>query len=87
MPVTVINGMSCTRAIGWFSLPTAWSKPRVGGDEIFGERRLRDFAVEHRAQDAELFCDRLLETVRSWSRGGGAKELEDDLTLLVVDVH
>jgi len=60
---------------------------RGGGDEIFGEERLKALAAEHRGLDAEPLCERLLGSLRSWSRRDGSEELEDDLTLVVVQVH
>lgn len=53
--------------------------------EMFGDCRLRAFLADHGDRDAETLCDELLESLRRWTGGSAELELEDDLTLIVLD--
>lgn len=54
--------------------------------EMFGDARLRAFAAGHRELEAEEFCDALLSSLQRWTGHRRSLILEDDLTLLVVDL-
>lgn len=54
--------------------------------EEYGDARLHAFLAETRGLDAEACADRLLDAVRSWVGVGARRTLEDDLTLVIVDV-
>jgi serine phosphatase RsbU (regulator of sigma subunit) len=56
---------------------------RSADGEPFGEERLHAFLAEHAALDADALLDALLRRVSSWAGDGG---LEDDLTVVVVDL-
>lgn len=58
----------------------------ANGDE-FGEDSLQDFMVRHRALPAESFAEALLTAIRKWTGLGQRHSLEDDLTLVVLDVQ
>jgi sigma-B regulation protein RsbU (phosphoserine phosphatase) len=53
--------------------------------EFFDEERLRRF-VQEEAGGAAAFADRLLGTLSAWSGEAGRPNLDDDVTLVVVDV-
>jgi sigma-B regulation protein RsbU (phosphoserine phosphatase) len=55
-------------------------------DEMFGEARLEAFVRGHAHLAVEPFCDALLDELRRFTAGRGQLALEDDLTLVVVDV-
>ncbi|HEV7672436.1 MAG TPA: SpoIIE family protein phosphatase [Thermoanaerobaculia bacterium] len=55
-------------------------------EEMFGEARLEAFVRGHTQLAAETFCDALLDELRRFTAGRGELALEDDLTLVVVDV-
>ncbi len=54
-------------------------------EEIYGSDRLKAFIEANSGLAADQFCDRLLDTIASWSGRGLKESLDDDLTLLVVD--
>ncbi len=56
-------------------------------DEMFGEERLGAFVREHAKLAIEPFCDALLDELRRFTAGRGELALDDDLTLVVVDVQ
>jgi phosphoserine phosphatase RsbU/P len=58
-----------------------------GAGEEFGEAALLTFIKEKQDLGAEQFVDRLLEEVLAWSRGGTRAQQEDDITILVIDMH
>src|SRR6185295_7238675 len=62
------------------------TEARGATEEMFGEERLEAFVREHRHLSAEPFCDALLDELRRFTAGRGELALEDDLTLVVVDV-
>lgn len=53
--------------------------------EFFGDERLRELVAADGSHGADRFADRLLEELRRWI-GPGA-QLQDDVTLVVVDVR
>jgi serine phosphatase RsbU (regulator of sigma subunit) len=55
--------------------------------ELFGEGRLRRFVEEQEHLSPERFADALLERLFLWSGKRSGKTLDDDLTLIVVDVE
>ena len=56
-------------------------------DEEFSETSLRKFLARYNELSAESFADTLLATIRDWTRLGPNESLDDDLTLIVVDVQ
>ena len=59
---------------------------RRGDGEQWGEAALQDFVSRGRSLDAEAFCDALLAEVGRWTGQQRSLELDDDLTLLVLDL-
>lgn len=53
---------------------------------LFGEGALSEFLARHGELPAEDFADALLAAVDDWANTGRGESLEDDLTLVVVDV-
>jgi sigma-B regulation protein RsbU (phosphoserine phosphatase) len=60
---------------------------RAPDGELFGEERLRFLVGQGRQARPEDFCDALLEDLRGWTAAGAHLSLEDDVTLVVVDVE
>ena len=58
-----------------------------GAGEEFGEAALTNFIKEKQDLGAEQFIDLLLEEVLAWARGGIRAQQEDDITILVIDMH
>ena len=56
--------------------------PSSSGEE-FGSDRLSSFLAEHASLPAQHFCDRLVDRVAEWQ--GRARDLHDDVTVVVVD--
>src|SRR6185295_19892080 len=61
------------------------TEARNGADEMFGEARLEAFLRASARLPSEAFCDALLAELSKFTAGRGGA-LEDDLTLVVVDV-
>jgi len=59
---------------------------RNAADEIFGDGRLAACVRQHRGLAAEELCDALLAALGRWIGQRPPLALEDDLTLLVIDV-
>lgn len=60
---------------------------RSSGDDFFGYERLKQFVATNRELSTDAFAAALLERIQDWSgRGRAGTSLEDDLTLVVVDV-
>ena len=55
--------------------------------ESFGEAALPIFLQEKQGLGAEQFVDLLLNEVLAWSRDGTRRQQEDDITVLVIDIH
>jgi sigma-B regulation protein RsbU (phosphoserine phosphatase) len=55
--------------------------------QSFGEAVLPTFIQEKQGLGAEQFVDLLLNEVLAWSREGTQRRQEDDITLLVIDIH
>lgn len=62
------------------------TEARNPDEEMFGEERLQSFVQEHAQLPPEPFCDALLEELRRFTGARDALALEDDLTLVVVEV-
>jgi sigma-B regulation protein RsbU (phosphoserine phosphatase) len=58
-----------------------------GAGEEFGEAALPTFIKAKQALGAEQFIDLLLEEVLAWARGGARAQQEDDITIMVIDIH
>ena len=56
-------------------------------DQQFGEDSLHDFLSQNRELPAENFTDKLLSVINDWTGIGRHESLDDDLTLVVVDIH
>jgi sigma-B regulation protein RsbU (phosphoserine phosphatase) len=54
--------------------------------EMFGEERLFAFASRRREEATDSFCDALLDELGRFAGAAGELALEDDVTLVVVDV-
>jgi sigma-B regulation protein RsbU (phosphoserine phosphatase) len=54
--------------------------------EEFGESSLHRLLSKHRELAAENFADRILTAIDDWTKPGRGKSLDDDLTLIVIDV-
>lgn len=63
------------------------TEARAPDGELFGEERLRFLVGQGRQARPEDFCDALLEDLRRWTAAGAHLSLEDDVTLVVVDVE
>ncbi|MEP7009980.1 MAG: PP2C family protein-serine/threonine phosphatase [Acidobacteriota bacterium] len=63
------------------------TEARDAADEMFGEERLGAFVRGHGQLEIEPFCDALLDELRRFTSGRGELALEDDLTIVVVDVQ
>jgi len=57
------------------------------GGQSFGEAALPTFIQEKQGLGAEQFADLLLNEVLAWSRDGTQPRQEDDITMLVIDIH
>jgi serine phosphatase RsbU (regulator of sigma subunit) len=57
------------------------------GGQSFGEAALPTFIQEKQGLGAEQFADLLLNEVLGWSRDGTQPRQEDDITMLVIDIH
>jgi sigma-B regulation protein RsbU (phosphoserine phosphatase) len=55
--------------------------------EEFGEAALPTFIKEKQDLGAEQFIGLLLEEVLAWSLGGTRAQQEDDITIMVIDMH
>jgi serine phosphatase RsbU (regulator of sigma subunit) len=55
-------------------------------DEEFGERRLRDLLSAGASLSVEEFADRVLDEVKRWTGIGRNDSLDDDLTVIVIDL-
>ena len=55
--------------------------------QIYGAERFKEFIRANRALAADPFCDSLLSMIAKWSGKGLNGSLDDDLTLLIVDVE
>ncbi len=55
-------------------------------DEEFGDKRLKGLLSANASRSAEEFADLLLDEVRAWTGIGPGGSLDDDLTLIVIDV-
>jgi len=55
--------------------------------QSFGDAVLPTFIQEKQGLGAEQFVDLLLNEVLAWSRDGSQRQQEDDITLLVIDIH
>jgi hypothetical protein len=56
-------------------------------DEEFGENSLYEFLAQHGELPAENFADALLAAVGDWTNLGRDESLDDDLTLIVIDIQ
>jgi len=54
--------------------------------DLFGEERMKDFIRAHADLPVGTFADAFLENLFGWSGKRSAEALDDDLTLLVVDI-
>jgi serine phosphatase RsbU (regulator of sigma subunit) len=57
------------------------------GGQSFGDAVLPTFIQQKQDLGTEQFADLLLSEVRAWSRDGSHLRQEDDITMLVIDVH
>lgn len=57
------------------------------GGEEFGEDSLHDFLARNRELPAENLADALLAAINDWAGRGRYESLDDDLTMVVVDVQ
>jgi len=57
------------------------------GGESFGEVALPTFIREKQGLGAHPFAELLLNEVLAWSRNGTQQRQEDDITMLVIDIH
>jgi hypothetical protein len=57
-----------------------------GTGEFFGEEHFEKFVMDHSADSADGFADKLFEHLSSWSGRSQDRVLDDDLTLIVIDV-
>ena len=55
-------------------------------DEDFGDQRLINLLFRNTSLSAEDFADHVLDEVRAWAGVGRDGSLEDDLTMIVIDV-
>ncbi len=55
-------------------------------EEFFGDDRLGAFIEEHSSDSADCIADKLIEHLTMWSGRSQERALDDDLTLIVVDV-
>jgi sigma-B regulation protein RsbU (phosphoserine phosphatase) len=55
--------------------------------QSFGDAALPTFIQEQEGLGAEQFLDLLLSEVLAWSRNGTEPRQEDDITMLVIDIH
>jgi phosphoserine phosphatase RsbU/P len=55
--------------------------------ESFGDAALPAFIQKEQDLEADQFVDLLLENVLAWSRSGSTGGQEDDITIVVMDVH
>ena len=60
---------------------------RTAAGQIYGAERFKEFIRANRALAADPFCDSLLSMIAKWSGKGLNGSLDDDLTLLIVDVE
>jgi serine phosphatase RsbU (regulator of sigma subunit) len=60
------------------------TKSRMG--EFFGDDRLEAFIKGHSVDSADALADNLIEHLSRWSGRSQARALDDDLTLIVIDV-
>jgi serine phosphatase RsbU (regulator of sigma subunit) len=54
--------------------------------ELFGEEQLITFIEKHATDSAETTADRLIKHLFHWSGRDGNSSLDDDLTLVIVDL-
>jgi serine phosphatase RsbU (regulator of sigma subunit) len=54
--------------------------------DLFGENRMKEFIRAHGDLPVGTFADAFLENLFAWSGKRSAEALDDDLTLLVVDI-
>jgi serine phosphatase RsbU (regulator of sigma subunit) len=54
--------------------------------EFFGEDRIESFLKEHWSLSADVSVDRIIEQVFAWSGRSEGASLDDDLTLMIVDL-
>jgi sigma-B regulation protein RsbU (phosphoserine phosphatase) len=57
------------------------------GGQSFGDAVLPIFIQEKQDLGTEQFADLLLNEVLAWSRDGTEPRQEDDITILVIDIH
>jgi sigma-B regulation protein RsbU (phosphoserine phosphatase) len=55
--------------------------------QSFGDAALPTFIQKQEGLGAEQFLDLLLSEVLAWSRNGTEPRQEDDITMLVIDIH
>jgi sigma-B regulation protein RsbU (phosphoserine phosphatase) len=55
--------------------------------QSFGDTVLPTFIQEKQDLGTEQFADLLLNEVLAWSRDGTQPRQEDDITMLVIDIH
>jgi len=55
--------------------------------EQFGDHSLHEFLAQHSELSAEGFADALLAAIGEWTSSGRSESLDDDLTLVVIDVQ
>jgi hypothetical protein len=60
------------------------TRSRTG--EFFGDDRLEVFVKEHSTDSADTIADNLIEHLTMWSGRSRERTLDDDLTLVVIDV-
>ncbi len=59
---------------------------RNKSEELLGDDRFAALIREHATDSPELCADRIIEQIMKWSGRSAGKSLDNDLTLLVVDV-
>lgn len=62
------------------------TEARSPAGELFGDERLRDLLASAAGESAEKLADTLLERLAAWCGRAPGEALDDDVTLLVVDV-
>jgi serine phosphatase RsbU (regulator of sigma subunit) len=62
------------------------TEARHASGEFFGEERFKEFIQNHEELPAGRFTDALIAHIAAWSGKKPGGVLDDDLTLVVVDV-